>query len=123
MRHHGSSDQPDTDQAPEITRRALDGSCAVCVETLDLWTAIYGAEAGNLALKALSRGGMFVAGGIAPKILPKMKDGTFLQGFREKEKFEEMLSHVPVQIVLNQEAPMLGAAAEAARALREPSTT
>ena len=120
---HPSFDQPGADQAPEITRRALDGSCAVCVETLDLWTSIYGAEAGNLALKALSRGGVFVAGGIAPKILPKMKDGTFLQAFREKEKFEEMLSRVPVQIVLNQEAPMLGAAAEAARALREPGTT
>jgi glucokinase len=120
---HGNSAQPGVDAAPEITQRALEGSCAVCVETLDLWTSIYGAEAGNLALKALSRGGMFVAGGIAPKILPKMKDGTFLQAFREKEKFEEMLSHVPVQIVLNQEAPMLGAAAEAARSLRESGTT
>ena len=118
---HPSFDQPDADPAPEITQRALDGSCPVCVETLDLWTAIYGAEAGNLALKALSRGGVFVAGGIAPKILPKMKDGTFLRAFREKEKFEEMLSRVPVQIVLNQEAPMLGAAAEAARVLGEPA--
>jgi glucokinase len=114
---HPSFAQPGADQAPEITRRGLDGSCAVCVETLDLWTSIYGAEAGNLALKALSRGGVFVAGGIAPKILPKMKDGTFLRAFRNKEKFEEMLSRVPVQIVLNEEAPMLGAAAEAARAL------
>jgi len=120
---HASCTQPGADQAPEITRRGLDGSCAVCVETLDLWTSIYGAEAGNLALKALSRGGVFVAGGIAPKILPKMKDGTFLRAFRNKEKFEEMLSRVPVQIVLNEEAPMLGAAAEAARALGETSKT
>lgn len=114
---HDSFKQPGADQAPEITRRGLDGSCAVCVETLNLWTSLYGAEAGNLALKALSRGGVFVAGGIAPKILPKMTDGTFLKAFRAKEKFEEMLSRVPVQIVLNEEAPMLGAAAEASRVL------
>jgi len=116
VRHPGF-DQPNEDPAPEITQNALDGSCPVCVETLDIWTEIYGAEAGNLALKSLSRGGVFVAGGIAPKILPKMKDGAFLRAFQDKEKFEEMLSHVPVQVVLNQEAPMLGAAAEAARAL------
>jgi glucokinase len=103
--------------APEITQRGLDGSCAICVETLNIWTAIYGAEAGNLALKALSRGGVFVAGGIAPKILPKMKDGTFLRAFCEKDKFAELLSHIPIQIVLNEEAPLLGAAAEAARLL------
>jgi glucokinase len=120
---HASFAQPGADQAPEITRRGLDGSCAVCVETLDLWTSIYGAEAGNLALKALSRGGVFVAGGIAPKILSKMSDGTFLRAFRVKEKFEEMLSSVPVQIVLNEDAPMLGAAAEAGRVLGEHGTT
>ncbi len=114
---HASFEQPNADSAPEITQRGLDGSCPVCVETLGIWTSIYGAEAGNLALKALARAGVFVAGGIAPKILPKMQDGTFLRAFRQKEKFEEMLSGVPVQIVLNQEAPMLGAAAEAARAL------
>ena len=120
---HPSFEQPGADEAPEITKRGLDGSCPVCVETLDLWTAIYGAEAGNLALKALSRGGVFVAGGIAPKILPKMQDGTFLRAFCQKEKFEEMLSRMPVQIVLNQEAPMLGAAAEAFRSLGERSTS
>ena len=119
---HASFAEAGADAAPEITQHALDGSCPVCVETLDLWTSIYGAEAGNLALKALSLGGLFVAGGIAPKILPKMQDGTFLLAFRQKEKFQEMLSHVPVQIVLNQEAPMLGAAAEAARALNAGAT-
>jgi glucokinase len=119
---HPSFEQPGADQAPEITKRGLDGSCAVCVETLDLWTSIYGAEAGNLALKALSRAGVFVAGGIAPKILPKMSDGTFLRAFRNKEKFDEMLSRVPVQIVLNEEAPLLGSAAEAFRALAESTT-
>ena len=115
---HPSFEQPGADEAPEITQRGLDGSCPVCVETLNMWTSIYGAEAGNPALKALSRGGVFVAGGIAPKILPKMKDGTFLRAFCEKEKFAELLSQITVQLVLNEEAPMLGAAAEAARMLQ-----
>jgi glucokinase len=114
---HPSFGQPGADSAPEITRGALDGSCRVCVETLDLWTALYGAEAGNLALKALSRGGVFVGGGIVTKILPKMKDGSFLRAFCEKSKFADLLSRMPIQIVLNEEAPMLGAAAEAARVL------
>jgi glucokinase len=81
---------------------------------LDLFVTLYGAEAGNLALKALARGGLFVAGGIAPKILPKMQNGKFFTAFCEKEKFQELLSHLPIHIVLNEEAPLLGAAAEAA---------
>jgi glucokinase len=111
---HESFDQPGIDPAPEISRRGLEGSCPVCVETLDIWSALYGAEAGNLALKALARGGVFVAGGIAVKLLPKMKDGTFLRAFCEKEKFQDLLSEVPIKIVLNEQAPLIGAAAEAA---------
>jgi len=114
---HPSFDQTGADPAPEITRLGLQGSCPVCVETLGLFTALYGAEAGNLALKTLSRGGVFVAGGIAPKILKKLKDGAFLRAFREKEKFEELLSRFPVRVVLNEQAPLFGAAAEAARLL------
>jgi glucokinase len=112
---HPSFDQPHADPAPEITRHGLEGSCPVCVQTLDLWTALYGAEAGNLALKALARGGLFVAGGIVTKILPKMKDGTFFRAFCEKSKFETLLSRIPIRIALNEEAPLLGSAAEAAR--------
>jgi glucokinase len=116
LTHPSFAEGPDA-AAPEITELGLKGSCPVCVETLTIWTALYGAEAGNLALKALARGGIFVAGGIAPKILPKMKDGTFVRAFCEKDKFAELLSHIPIQIVLNEEAPLLGAAAEAARLL------
>jgi glucokinase len=105
--------------APEITRLGLEGSCPVCVETLDLWTALYGAEAGNLALKALACGGVFVAGGIAPKILPKMKDGTFLRAFCEKSKFAELLSRIPIAVVLDEKAPLWGAASEATRLLKQ----
>ena len=111
---HPSFDEPGADPAPEITHLGLEGKCPVCVETLDLFVTLYGAEAGNLALKALARGGVFVAGGIAPKILPKMQSGAFFQAFCEKERFQELLSHIPIHIALNEEAPLLGAAAEAA---------
>ncbi len=110
---HPVFEDPDADPAPFITKSGLDRSCPVCVETLDLWTSIYGAEAGNLALKVLALGGVYVAGGIAVKILPKMKDGTFIKAFTDKWHFEKMLSDVPVSIVLNESAPLIGAAYEA----------
>src|SRR6202790_5769000 len=71
---HPSFDDPDTDPAPEITKNALNLSCLVCRDVLDLWAAIYGSEAGNLALKVFALGGVFVAGGIAVKIIHKIKD-------------------------------------------------
>jgi glucokinase len=78
-----------------------------------LWTAIYGAEAGNLALKVLALGGVYVAGGIAVKILKKIQEGSFFHAFKDKWKFEGMLSNIPVSVVLNESAPLLGAAYEA----------
>jgi glucokinase len=110
---HPIFEDPDADPAPFITQSGLDRSCPVCVETLDLWTSIYGAEAGNLALKVLALGGVYVAGGIAVKILTKMKDGTFFNSFKDKWHFEKMLMDVPVSIVLNESAPLIGAAYEA----------
>ncbi len=110
---HPIFEDPDADPAPFITKSGLDHSCPVCVETLDLWTNIYGAEAGNLALKVLALGGVYVAGGIAVKILPKMKDGTFFNSFKDKWHFGQMLSDVPVSVVLNESAPLIGAAYEA----------
>jgi glucokinase len=110
---HPIFEDPDADPAPFITKSGLDRSCPVCVEALDLWTNIYGAEAGNLALKVLALGGVYVAGGIAVKILPKMTDGTFFKAFQDKWHFEKMLADVPVSIVLNESAPLIGAAYEA----------
>ncbi len=110
---HPVFDDPDADPAPFITKSGLDKTCPVCVETLHLWTSIYGAEAGNLALKVLALGGVYVAGGIAVKILPKMMDGTFFNTFRDKWHFHEILSDVPVSVVLNESAPLIGAAYEA----------
>jgi glucokinase len=115
---HPSFEDPDADPAPEITRLGLAKSCPVCVETLDLWTDIYGAEAGNLALKVLALGGVYVAGGIAVKIIEKIKDGTFFKAFQDKWGFEKMLGNIPVSVVLNESAPLLGAAYEALAAVR-----
>jgi glucokinase len=110
---HPIFDDEDADPAPFITKTALAKECPICVQTLDLWTSIYGSEAGNLALKVLALGGVYVAGGIAVKILPKINDGTFFEAFRDKWHFTEMLSDVPVSIVLNESAPLIGAAYEA----------
>lgn len=113
---HPSFDGPEADAAPEITRLALAGQCPVCVQTLDLWVSIYGAEAGNLALKVLARGGVWVAGGIAVKIRKKMEDGTFFRSFCEKEKFAALLGQIPIHMVLNEEAPLIGAMSRAIQA-------
>jgi glucokinase len=118
VKHHSFED-PDADPAPEITRLGLAKTCQTCVETLDLWTTIYGAEAGNLALKVLALGGVYVAGGIAVKIIEKMKDGRFFSAFRDKWKFENLLSNIPVSVVLNESAPLLGAAHEALALVRK----
>ena len=91
----------------------------MCVETLDLWVSIYGAEAGNLALKVLALGGVYVAGGIAVKIIEKIKDGKFFAAFRDKWKFESVLENIPVSVVLNESAPLLGAAYEALASVRK----
>ena len=115
---HPIFDDPDADPAPFITKSALEKSCPVCVDTLDLWTAVYGGEAGNLALKVLALGGVYIAGGIAVKILSKMKDGTFFKAFRDKWHFTEILEKVPVSIVLNESAPLIGAAYEAYAAVK-----
>jgi len=110
---HPIFEDPDADPAPFITKSGLDKSCPICVQTLDLWTSVYGAEAGNLALKVLALGGVYVAGGIAVKILPKMVDGTFFNSFKNKWHFTNMLAEVPLSIVLNESAPLIGAAHEA----------
>jgi glucokinase len=113
---HPSFEAPEPDAAPEITRLALSGECPICVQTLDLWVNIYGAEAGNLALKVLARGGVWIAGGIAVKIRKKMEDGAFFRAFCEKEKFASLLAQIPIQMVLNEEAPLIGAMAQAIHA-------
>lgn len=111
--HHASFDLPDGDPAREITQRGLEQSCPVCVESLSSWIEAYGAEAGNMALRTVAFGGVYVAGGIAPKILPKLQGGSFVRAFCGKSKFAELLARVPVWVVLNEDAPVWGAAYQA----------
>lgn len=110
---HSSFDNPDADPAREITQHASAKSCPVCVETLDLWTEAYGSEAGNIAMRALAFGGIYVAGGIAPKILSKLQDGAFFRAFCDKTLLSPVLARVPIYVVLNEDAPIWGAAHQA----------
>jgi glucokinase len=109
VRHPGFDDAS-VDPAPEITRRGLDKSCPVCAATLDLWVEIYGSEAGNLAVRTLARGGIYVAGGIAVKILSKLKEGKFAAAASRKEKMGDFLASIPIYVVLNEECPLMGTA-------------
>ena len=109
VRHPGFDDAS-VDPAPEITRRGLDKSCPVCAATLDLWVEIYGSEAGNLAVRTLARGGIYVAGGIAVKILSKLKEGKFAAAASRKEKMGDFLACIPIYVVLNEECPLMGTA-------------
>ncbi|HLF96576.1 MAG TPA: glucokinase [Methylococcaceae bacterium] len=102
------------DPAAVIAELGLSGQASLCREALRRLARIYGAEAGNLALKSLARGGVILAGGIAPKILPALTDGTFLEGFLAKGRFRTLLEQLPVRIALDPAAPLLGAAAHAA---------
>jgi glucokinase len=110
---HPSFDSPEGDAAKEITERGLAQSCPVCVETMRVWVEAYGAEAGNMALRTLALGGVYIAGGIAPKILLKLRDGAFLRAFCGKSKFASVLSRIPVSVVVNEDAPVWGAAYQA----------
>jgi len=107
---HPEFDQPDGAAAPAITRMGLSGECPVCAATVDMWVEIYGSEAGNMAVRSLARGGIFVTGGIAIKILPKMKDGRFITALRHKGKMGDFLAQIPVRVVLNEDCPLIGAA-------------
>jgi glucokinase len=98
------------DSAANITQQAVAKTCSACEETLHMWTEAYGSEAGNMALRALPFGGVYVGGGIALKILPKLKDGTFVRAFCDKTKLAAELARIPIYVVLNQDAPVLGAA-------------
>ena len=109
----------DSSAAPAgISRAGLDGSCPGCVEALSMFVSAYGAEAGNLALRGVATAGVFVGGGIAPKILPALRDGRFIQAFRAKGPMTELVSRMPVKVILNAEAGLLGAAVYAQQLVR-----
>ena len=89
------------------------GSSELCSRTLDMFVSAYGAEAGNLALKILSIGGIYLGGGVAPHILPKMESGEFMKAFADKGRLSDLLHQMPVRIILESRAALLGAAAYA----------
>lgn len=105
------------DPSAAISEAALRGDDPTCVEALDLFVSIYGAEAGNLALKSLAVGGVLIGGGIGPRIRAKLTDGTFLHAFRDKGRFSTLMASIPVRLALEPNAPLLGAARVAASLL------
>jgi glucokinase len=104
------------DAAPAVTRFALEEGDPAAVRALDLFVSAYGAFAGNMALTALAHGGVFVAGGIAPKIASKLEDGTFMRAFCAKGRFQKLLETIPVHVVMNEQVGLYGALLEAGRA-------
>jgi len=98
------------DPSAVISEAGLRGECSACAATLDLFVSLYGAQAGNLALAFLATGGVYVAGGIVTKILPRMTTGRFLQSFTAKAPHSALLAEVPVRVVLNPQTSRLGAA-------------
>ena len=96
-----------------ITELAMAAKSEICEKTTDMFVSAYGAEAGNLALKILSVGGLYVGGGIAPRILEKLKDGTFMKAFTDKGRLSQLLVNTPVRIILESRTALLGAAAYA----------
>lgn len=113
----------DRANAPAAVTAAAASGDPLCAHALELFCKLYGSEAGNFALKTLATGGVFVAGGIAPKILDSLKDGRFREAFFDKGRMRPLLEQIPVQVVLDTEAGLLGAAALAARqAQLQPQT-
>ena len=110
----GGVDLESPDAPAAVTTAALERRCAGCVEALEMFVDAYGAEAGNLALRVVSTGGLFVGGGIALKILPALTDGRFMRAFRAKAPLDALLSSMPVKVILNAETGLLGAAVFAA---------
>ena len=118
LRGKGYGDEPDGfaaqlehgNAAAAISSAALDGTNRLAEQALDLWISVYGAEAGNLALKAMATGGVFLGGGITPKILPKLGGPLFMRAFLEKGRLRSLLETIPVQVITNDKAGLLGAA-------------
>ncbi len=102
MRDHGA--------AAAISAAALEGGCGLCVQALDLFVGCYGAEAGNLALRYLAHHGVYIAGGIAPKIAPALTGPAFMTAFSAKGRLSPIVAAMPVRVVLNERVGLLGAA-------------
>jgi glucokinase len=126
LRQQGCDEEPPgfeaqvagTNGAAAISYAALNGTNPLAERALDLWISVYGAEAGNLALKTMATGGIFLSGGISPKIISKLMGPTFMRAFLEKGRLRALLEGVPVQVITNDNAGLLGAARCAATKCR-----
>lgn len=107
--HAAWTPPPGADANAAISARALAREDPLCAQALALYATLLGAEAGNLALKAMAVGGVVIAGGIAPKILPVLSDGVLLENFLAKGRFRELLQQIPLRVCLDECAPLLGA--------------
>ncbi len=107
------------DPASVISESAKLKKSRLCAKALDMFASIYGAAAGNLALQVMAIGGVYIGGGIAPKILWKLKDGAFMEGFKAKGRLSKFLSRIPVKVILNDKTALMGAALRAMELLEE----
>ena len=105
---------PTGDPAALIAEAGLQKKPEICHQALQTFVSIYGSEAGNLALKTLAKGGIYLGGGIAPKILPALKDEPFLKAFLGKGRYKRLMNTIPVRVILNPQTALLGAASMAA---------
>ncbi len=112
-----ASEIMEQDAAAVIDKHAADGSCPLCRSTMDLFIRALGAEAANLALKTMATGGVFLGGGIPPKILPLLRRSLFLESFLNKGRLRPLLETMPINVVLNDETALLGSAKNALRML------
>jgi glucokinase len=101
------------DLPARISRSALEGRCARCREAFDIFISAYGAETGNVALRYVATAGVYIGGGIAPKILPALESGLFMDAFRDKEPMAHLVATIPVSVILNPDAGLIGAAVRA----------
>ena len=99
-----------SDPSAAVSQAGMMGNDEACVQALEMFVSLYGAEAGNLALKILSTGGVFVGGGIAPKILARIQQGSFLTSFVRKGRYTDLLNNMPISVILNDKTALYGAA-------------
>lgn len=109
------------DPSREISTAAMEGKSVLCEKALDLFVILLGQECGNMALKVLANGGVYLGGGIPPKILPKLKTPAFLKAFTNKGRFRAVLEGMPVRVILNEYTALRGAARRAAMLLQAQS--
>jgi len=107
------------DPAAVVSQNALNGKSPLCIQALDLFVSVYGAEAGNFALAIMATGGVYLGGGIAPKIVSKLKEPGFMNAFTSKGRLSPLLMDIPVRVIMNPKTALLGAARHAALGLAE----